>query len=390
MSEDLNRFLVDHKEKITSAVEVLQQGCELLSSVVGDIFPIVGMVAPFVSLALECVESEETKYVKTQLQTVQQSLNAFVGHLEDINNEITKSLMDIKYFKVERNIKFLFGKLMDIANAKSVSVRQKDKFVSAYEYQPTEYDLDKLFDAVTQKESILQTIMDYNKKHRRALETFFTGILQLFYYGIIVSVAYKAIQGEQYTSFQEEWRIKIAEVQDKMALLINECINGFQQQAKEDIEHIITKENDDKQDLMKDIFEFLKEKYDWIHWSVYSYKASEHTNSRLFSLFYKESDYHYVLGNNVFQFSEGDLTSIVISYSSEEKTIDKENVQQLMENYKKGKGAKAIVEYFYSKMPGHVIHAVKQSKGSHIFSTFSEECCYLGEWQQLSLCIHSE
>lgn len=388
MGDNLNQFLADHKEKITSAVEVLQQGCEILSSVVGDIFPIIGMVAPFVSLALECVESEETKYVKKQLHTVQQSLNAVTGCLEDINNEITKSLMDIKYFKVERNIKFLFGKLMDIANAKSVSPRQKDKFLSAYEYQSTENDLDRLYDAVTQNESILNTIMDYNKKHRRILEKYFTGILQLFYYGIIVSVAYKAIKGEQYAKFQEEWQNKLTEVQNKMVLLISECINGFVQQAREDVEQILAKGNDGKQDLTKDIFDVLKEKYDWVRWCVHSYKATDHSSSCFFSLFYRETDYHYVIGNNVLQFYEDDIPTLAISYSSEEKTIDKAKIQQLMESHNRGKGAKSVVEYFHSNMPGHVVHAIKQSKGVQNFSNFSEDCCFLGEWKQLHLSIH--
>ncbi|XP_043910540.1 uncharacterized protein LOC122787739 [Protopterus annectens] len=388
MGENLDQFLVDHKEKITSAVEVLQQGCEILSSVVGDIFPIIGMVAPFVSLALESVESEETKYVKQQLHTVQQSLNAIAGHLEDINNEITKSLMDIKYFKVERNIKFLFGKLMDITNAKSVSSRQKDKFISAYEYQPTEYDLDKLYDAVTQNESILKTIMDYSKKHRKVVEKYFTGILQLFYYGIIVSVAYKTIKGEQYAKFQDEWRDKLTEVQNKMVSLINECINGFMLQAREDVEQMLPKGNDGKEDVTKEIFDFLKAKYDWVQWCVHSYKASDHSNSCFFSLFFKETDYHYVIGNNVLQFFEGDNPTLVISYSSEKKPIDKANLHQLMESQNKGRGAKSVVEYFQSNMPGHVVHAIKLSKGVQNFSSFSEDCCFCGEWKQLYLSIH--
>lgn len=389
MNMEASQFLTEHKEKIVLAMDILQKGCEVLSHVVEEVFPVVSMIAPFVELAMGTVESAETKYVKEQLSQVKDTLSDISEQVKDINRELEKSFIDIKYFKIEVRFELLFDKLMDISKAKPGSTKVQERFLDAYKYgeKSVEDNLEILYNDIMgkDKESILETAMNYMKRDRRALEKYFTYLLQLMYFGVIVTMAYKTLTKEPYKVFEENWRSKIMEVQTKMKELIDECINSFAEQARIDMQLCIRKRGDkNNHDLVEELLDLLKSKYDWVSWFV----CAVEINTSFYSCFCNAS-YHHEIGCNILTFPEDSGSVVVASYSSQPKNIDKLKIQQIMKKRMKNH-AEAIATTIHDDLPGHVVLIVRQNKDCDYVYSFTDDTFYLGNYKQYSVCIHSE
>lgn len=392
MPNPLEKIVAEKKEVIETAMEMFEKGAEVVASAVGEIFPICEVAAPVLRLALDKVESKEVHYVKEQFQVVRNKLDVISDEIEVINQEIKKSLVDSKYFEVEENLQNQFRKYMDILNAKPQFKEVKKKlFLDHFSRTGGDMNLLLLYDAVMGHnvfgESILEIALNYEGKNRRVLEDLFMRLKELFCIGLITLLGHAAVTDGDDESLIEEWNGKMLEVETKMKSLIDECIDGFAEQAQVDTEKLIKEKNTmDNQETAKEIHGFLKRKYDWVKWSVRVYK---HSGSS-FSNWRAGEKYHCVTGKHCFDLLQVNNSNVVVSYSSNPLPVDKDHIRQLMEGQYKKADAMNVAEHLSNDVPGCVVHAVSRYKEIWASWNFPDECHYWENHKNVSLCVHSE
>ncbi|KAJ8288014.1 hypothetical protein COCON_G00006730 [Conger conger] len=70
MASQLQRLVTEKKNVVETAMEVFEQGAEVVARIAGDLFPVFAIAAPIVKLALDNVESKEAAFMKEQFQKV--------------------------------------------------------------------------------------------------------------------------------------------------------------------------------------------------------------------------------------------------------------------------------------------------------------------------------
>uniref|UniRef100_H3DQ29 Rapunzel 4 n=1 Tax=Tetraodon nigroviridis TaxID=99883 RepID=H3DQ29_TETNG len=387
MANQLQKF-VSEKKDVVETMEVFERGAEV-ASIAGDLFPVFAIAAPVVKLALDNVESKEAAFME-QFQKVRDHLEAVSEEIQMINNEIKKSGLNAVYFPVEENIN-QFRKYMDILNAKPKFREVKKKvFLEHFTKSNGDKNLHSLYNSVTgdnfSGESVLEITLNYEEKSRRPVEEFCAMLKKLFCIGLIALLGHAALVGYgEEEALLKEWGEKMKVVQEKMNAVIEDCIVSFPKQAEEDSRKIVRdKSVCTNQQLADALLEKLKNKYDWVSWSVRVFR----TPSGLFSL--NKKDYHCSTGKSRFQVPSSDeKLNIWISYSSSPEPLDKEQIQQLIQNQKK-LSAVGLAELLFEKLPGDcVVHTVQTSKDLACFWSFSEELHYWEEHKNIYACVHS-
>lgn len=389
MSNQFESFVADKKETIENVMEILQQGAEIIASTVGELFPIFQIAAPIVKLALDNVDSNEARYVKEQFQIVKDKIEVLTEELEDIAKEIAKSKIDLKYSIIEETLESQFRKYMDILNAKpQFKEVKKNLFLDHYNKSGGTKILYTLYDAVMGNNSFGESILDiavrYEQNNRRVMEDFCARLKKLFCLGLIALMGHAAIIGDDHEAVAKKWHEKMQDVESKMKDVINKCIKCFAEQAEKDTEKLIKDSNGkNNRQLAKYIHNFLKKKYDWIHWSVRVYNQSSSWQSK--------EKYHSLLGKSYLEYFKANNSHIVISYTSKPQPIDKDEIRQLMEGHdKKTDDTASVVEYIYENMPGCVVHAVARYRDIWAAWNFPEECYYWENYRNVTLYVHSE
>ncbi|CAF94651.1 unnamed protein product, partial [Tetraodon nigroviridis] len=291
----------------------------------------------------------------------------------------------------EENIGNQFRKYMDILNAKPKFREVKKKvFLEHFTKSNGDKNLHSLYNSVTgdnfSGESVLEITLNYEEKSRRPVEEFCAMLKKLFCIGLIALLGHAALVGYgEEEALLKEWGEKMKVVQEKMNAVIEDCIVSFPKQAEEDSRKIVRdKSVCTNQQLADALLEKLKNKYDWVSWSVRVFR----TPSGLFSL--NKKDYHCSTGKSRFQVPSSDeKLNIWISYSSSPEPLDKEQIQQLIQNQKK-LSAVGLAELLFEKLPGDcVVHTVKTSKDLACSWSFSEELHYWEEHKNIYVCVHS-
>ncbi len=271
MSSPLERVVAQKKEAIEAVMEMFERGAEVLASAVGELCPLFEASAPVLRLVLDNVESKEVTYVKDQFLVVRSKLDVLSCQIEDINCEIKKGRLDSQFFSVEENICNQFRKYIDILEAKpEYKEVRKRLFLQHFPKTGGEKNLYMLYDAVmgnsTFGEAILDVVEQYEARNRRVLEDFCVRLKELLCLGIIALLGYSFLtQGEE--SEQEkvrEWSTKIQEIEMKMKEAIEKCVDSFPEQAELDIKRLVKeKEDEDLQETVKELLDFLVKKY-WL------------------------------------------------------------------------------------------------------------------------------
>ncbi|XP_039608863.1 protein rapunzel-like [Polypterus senegalus] len=392
MSHNLKKIVAEKKEAIETVMEMFEQGTEVLASAVGEIFPICEVASPILSLVLDNIESKEVQFVKAQYQVVRDKLDVISSEIESLNQEIKKARVDSTFFVVEENLRNQFRKYMDILNAKpQYKEVKKNLFLDHFSKSGGERNLHTLYDAVmgnnTFGESILSITLTYEEKNRRRLENFIVCLKELFCIGIICLLGHAAITGGEEEELINDWSKKMGEAESQMKLVLDECIDGFAEQAQLDVEKLV-KEKDEMnyEELPKDILEFLMKKYDWIKWSV---RVNKHSGSS-FSNWRAGEKYHSVTGQHWFDLPQINNTNVMVSYSADPQPINKDCIRQLMEGQFRKEKALAVAENICEQLPGCVVHTVSRYKEIWALWSFPDECHYWEHHKNVTLCVHSE
>ncbi|XP_028281370.1 protein rapunzel-like isoform X2 [Parambassis ranga] len=390
MADQLQRLVAEKKGMVETVMEVFEQGAEVVASIAGDLFPVFSIAAPIVKLALDNVESKEAAFMKEQFQKVRDRLEVVSEQIQRINEEIKKSGVDAVYFPAEENINNQFRKYMDILNAKPKFREVKKKlFLEHFAKTGGDKNLHTLYNAVTGDnfcgESVLEVILNYEEKSRRPMEDFCARMKKLFCIGLIALLGHAALKGyDEEDALLKEWGEKMNAVQAKMHAAIEDCISSFPKQAELDARRVVRDQPElTSQQLADAIVEQLKNKYDWVGWSVRVFKSPA-------GLFANKKDYHCPAGKSRFPVSSSDdKLNIWVSYSSSPEPVDRNHIQQLIQGQKK-LSVVGVAELLFEKLPGEcAVHTVKSSKDLACSWSFSGELHYWEEHKNVYVCVHS-
>ncbi|XP_065095978.1 protein rapunzel-like [Paramisgurnus dabryanus] len=390
MTEQLQTFFSENKDAVDAVIKVFEQNADVIASVVGDIFPVFSIVATFVKLALDKVESKEARYMTQQFQKVRDRLEAVSEEIQLINNEIKKSGIDDKYFSVEENLLNQFRKFMEVLNAKPeyIEVRKKT-FLEHFKKTGGDKNLHTLYNAVTgdnfSGESVLEITLNYEQKSRRPVEEFCAMLKQLFCIGLIALLGHASLEGYgEEEKLLQEWGEKMKVVQSKINIVIEDCINSFPTQAELDSKRIVRDHSDKSNQQVADmLIEHLKKKYDWVCWSVRVFNSPT-------GMFTSKKDFHGLMGKSQFQMLTSDeKVNVVISYSDSPEPVRKAQIQNLILEQKRPTMT-AMAEQLFETMPLCVIHTVKSSCKDLGFScSFSDELHYYEKFNNFCVFLHS-
>ncbi|XP_072316693.1 rapunzel 4 [Eucyclogobius newberryi] len=389
MTEQLQKLVADRKDVVENIMEVFEQGAEVVASIAGDLFPVFSIAAPIVRLALDNVESKEAAYMKEQFKKVRERLEVVSEQMQRINDEIKKSGVDAAYFSVEENITNQFRKYMDILNAKPKFREVKKKlFLEHFAKTGGDKNLQTLYNAVTgdnfSGESVLEITMNYEEKSRRTMEDFCARMKKLFCVGLIALLGHAALKdyGEEEQLLQE-WNQKMQTVQKRMNAVIEDCIVSFPKLAEQDSCRVVRDQPGlSCQQLAQAILDKLKQRYDWVFWSVRVFRSPS-------GLLAKKREFHCPTGKSRFQVpSSEDRLNVVVSYSSSSEPVDRARVSELVLGQKKV-SVVSTAELLFRELPGDsVVHTIK-TKELACCSSFSPELHYWEEHSKVFVCVHS-
>ncbi|XP_036411103.1 protein rapunzel-like [Megalops cyprinoides] len=389
MADQLQKFVADKKDVVETVMEVFEKGAEVVASMAGDLFPVFAIAAPVVKLALDNVESKEAEFMKEQFQKVRDRLEVVSEEIQRINQEIQKSGADAAYFSVEENLSNQFRKFMDILNAKPKFREVKKKlFLEHFAKTGGDKNLHTLYAAVTgdnfSSESVLEITLNYEEKSRRAVEDFCARLKNLFCLGLIALVGHAGLKGtDEEEELLRDWGENMKVVQQKMNAVIEDCINSFPEQAQIDTRRLVRDRGDKtNQQLADSIVEALKQKYDWVSWSVRVYGTPS-------GLLGSKKDFQCSTGKSRFQVTGAEeKLNVTVSYSASPEPLNKPLIQQLILEQKKLTVA-AVAELLFEQIPVCVVHVVKASKDLACAWSFSDELHYWEAHKKLYICVHS-
>lgn len=389
MADQLQKMVADKKDMVETIMEVFEQGAEVVASIAGDIFPVFAIAAPIVKLALDNVESKEAAFMKEQFQKVRDRLEVVSEQMVRINNEIKKSGADAAYFSVEENITNQFRKYMDILNAKPKFREVKKKlFLEHFAKTGGDKNLHTLFAAVTgdnfSGESVLDITMNYEQKSRRAMEEFCARMKKLFCVGLIALLGHAALKdcGDE-ERLLTEWSENMQTVQKRMDAVIQDCINSFAKLAEQDARRVVRDSPGlSCQQLANAVVEKLKQRYDWVCWSVRVFKSPT-------GFMAKKREFHCPTGKSRFAVPcSEERVNAVVSYSEAPAPVDRGRVEELVRGQRKV-SVVATAELLFSELPGDcVVHTLK-TKDLAMASSFSPEQHYWEEHERVMVCVHS-
>ncbi|XP_077455068.1 uncharacterized protein LOC144073249 [Stigmatopora argus] len=390
MAENLQDLVSEKKDMVATAMEVFEHGAEVVASLVGDFFPIFSIAAPIVQLALDNVESKEAVYMKEQFQKVRDRLDDVSHQICRIHGEVERSGVDVAYFPSEENITNQFRKYMDILNAKPNFREVKKKlFLDHFERTGGDENLHTLYDGVTGDNfagrSVLDVVLKYEEKSRRALEDFCARLKKLFCLGIIALMGHAALKGDsREEALLEQWRGKMKVVQEKMDAVIQVCVREFELQAELDARRLLRDApNRDHRRLAEDLLAHLRKKYDWVGWSVRVFRAPK------WKLTPKE--FHCAGGKNRFRVSAADdKLNVHVSFGPRATPVDRAAVLQLLTAHKKAKAA-TVAEALFAVGSGPVaVHVVLAAAEEPVCVwSFPDDTHYWEHHGKMHVCLHS-
>ncbi|TRY94011.1 hypothetical protein DNTS_032825 [Danionella cerebrum] len=389
MAAELQEFIAQKKGMVEDVMDVFEKGAEFVASIAGDLFPVFSIVGPIVKLALDNVESKETRYMTEQFQKVRDHLEVVSEQVQQINQEIKKSGMDADYFSVEENISNQFRKFMDVLNAKPEyrEVRKKP-FLEYFNKTGGNRNLHTLYDAVTGNnfggESILEITLNYEQKSRRGMEEFYAMLKKLFCVGLITLLGQAALKGDDEEKLLQEWIEKIKVVQSKIDVVIEDCINSFPTQAEQEAKRIVRDRSDKTNQQLADVMlEHLKKKYDWVCWSVRVFNPPP-------QLFGNPKYFQGLTGRSRFTVEDSnEKLNVVVSYSASPEPVDKPKIQSWLLEQKK-LSVISVAERLFEAIPACVVHTIQSSCRNLAFSSsFSDELLFFEQNKKFHVFLHS-
>ncbi|XP_051778780.1 protein rapunzel-like [Erpetoichthys calabaricus] len=370
----------EHQTDINKIMSKVLKGSQFFLEVIGEVVPICSAAAEVIKSFQDNSESPQIGNLKIQIQQIDEKLNDITENYKQVNKEIQKLPMDVKFSKIEENIK---GQYMYYTKIVDEEPKYRDKriedFCDLFPKLKGESNLNELYDGVmgNGEIDILETVKNYWNRDRRVMEEFCAHLGYLFLTGISASMVYASLKGLDVSKREKEWSEKMTAVQSQMVSAIEYCKNNFEDQAKTDLETFIKKSH--HQLLVENLCSFLEKKYDWVKWSV---KVYSHPKDK------KKGTNDCIIGNRHFTFSDADDLQVVVSYCTVPCKIDMEQIQQTFTEKTANGNMKELAEAINEKMPNSLVHVIKSSKKITEKNNFSKHCYYYKQNKNCHLFVH--
>ncbi|XP_034153769.2 uncharacterized protein LOC113532734 [Pangasianodon hypophthalmus] len=379
-------WILENKDKIEKGVEILGQGCEILAKTVGQFHPVLEMFFKISAEFLHNPEGKQATYLAQQFERVNQKLEKIQAESEKIKLALQRSLVNIQNFKFYTQIINQYEMFKYIFTAKPKFKELKiDEFLIYYDEYEGDKNLDCLYNAII-KENVLGTIVDSEQRSRRAVEESCACLKKVFVVGIIALMGYTALkEGTVGEDMVKKWQERMEDVEKRMKVAVDECVNNFAEQAEIDIDQKLKeKQSSVDPEFTEFLLDALVKKYDWVSWSVRVFKDDDDSKLGRF-LFGKQQ---HVSGGNVNYFEHlcNNKIRVVVSFTTDPKPLNKSQIKDQIEEEKGD--MKSVAESLCKSLPNCHVHAV--SRKVEEANNFDPECYYYAVHKRAHICIHSE
>ncbi|XP_045075158.1 uncharacterized protein LOC123488315 [Coregonus clupeaformis] len=386
-------WIVQNKDKIEKAVEIMGQASAVLAATVGQLHPILEAVFVASSEILSNPEGQDVGYLTKQFSIVNQKLEGIQAESEQIALEQQKTSLNKQNFDHEAQMLSQYEKFQDFVNAKPKFKNKKmEKFLSHYKITDADLNLDALYNDVTGDNTsgrpTLEIVLDTEQRSRRAVEDFCARLKKLIVVGIIAVMGYASLkEGVVGDEMVKKWQECMKDVENRMKAAVDDCTENFANQAKMDMENQLReKPGSVDLDFTKSILDTLVKKYDWVSWCVMVFNDKERI---FFFNWLAGKNYHGSEGRaNYFDVMTKNNTKVVISFSVEPKPINKGLIHQQIDGQKLKRNMTDVAQVLNRSLPNCQVHAVSYYKKVVETNNFQEDCYYYGQHQNAYLCIH--
>lgn len=386
-------WVVQNRDKIQNAVEMIGKAAEVLAGTVGQLHPILEAIFMVSAEILSNPEGKEARYLTEQFDMVNQKLEGIKDEMDKLGLERRKTTMNKQNFEREAQMISQYEKFQDFVNAKPEYKHKKmEKFLSHYEYTDADLNVDALYNAVmrdTSEEPILTSVVAIEHRSRRAVEDFCARLKKLFVVGIIAVMGYTALkEGIVGEEIVQKWQRQMVEVEKRMKDAVDDCRENFAEQAKLDMEHQLQQKPGSVDiDFTRLLLKSLIKKYDWVSWSIRIFNEKERI---CFYNWLAGKKYHGKGGGaNYFDVLTKNNIKVVITFCVEPKPINKDQIREQIERQSIKKDMMNVAESLSNFLPSCLVHAVSHYKEVVENNNFPEDCYYYEKQRQAYICIHS-
>jgi len=184
-----------------------------------------------------------------------------------------------KYSAREQNIKAVADALRSLLGAKGgkggSKTGAKHRFLRNYRNQYRSSAL-VLYQGMVDDSSLLsgnlvKAAVKYTQNHRRQVQRFMLGLLQLIMQGIQIEMSfYSMTENKAYVDYRKgEWQTKISQVRSVMQKTDKKIVSGWKKQLVKDIDQLLKEHSgQSNKEFSETVYKFLMDKYDWRSWFV--------------------------------------------------------------------------------------------------------------------------
>ncbi|XP_029593034.1 uncharacterized protein LOC115176840 [Salmo trutta] len=387
----MTEWLMQNKDKIEKAVELMGQASAILAATVGQLHPILEAVFLVSNAIFSNPEGEDARYLTNQFSMVNQKLVDIQAENNQIAVELEKISMNKQNFDREAKILSQHEKYQDFVNAKPESKKKKmEKFLSHYENTDADLNLDALYNELTGDNiSGKPMLVSTEQWSRKAVEKFCASLKKLFVAGIIAVIGYASLKkGFMVDEIVKKWLERWDDVENRMKAVLDDYTVNLHKRAKKDMDdQLKEKPGSVDLDFTKSILKTLEEKYDWVSWSVRVFNDKE----RLFCFnCLVGKKYHGSEGGaNYFEVMTKNNIKVMISFSVQPKPINEVQIQQEIEGQKLKRNMMDVAQVLSRSLPNYQVHAVSYYKVVVESNNFQKDCFYYGIHQKVHLYIHA-
>ncbi|XP_030213609.1 uncharacterized protein LOC115545026 [Gadus morhua] len=392
MTTSVVDWMVENKDKVERAVEIVGQASEVLASTVGQLHPILEAVFMASAEILGNPEGKEARYLTEQFEQVNRKLELLQAEQEQIGRELQRSSMNKQSFDREAQMLSQYEKFQEFINAKpKFKAKKKEKFLSHFENTDGDLNLDALYNAVIGKDitgtPMLENVVSVEARGRRAVEGFCASLKKLFVVGIFAVMGHAALkEGEIDQEMVKKWQDRMERVEVLMKAAVDDCTQNFAEQAKADTERELRdKTGSLSGDFIKPILASLVKKYDWVSWSVRVLRAEEWF---LYSWVVGKKFSGWAGGENYFEASTKNKFMVEVSFCVEPVVLDQTHIRKAIEGQRMKKNMVDVAATLSGNVPDCLVHAVHPGKEVVENNNFKPDCYYFVKHKSAYICIH--
>lgn len=367
------------KENIKMVAHCLGTGCEILAMTVGEFFPYVKTLLGFTAKLLKDPISEEMKEFTKQCEIINQKLERIEHQFKARELAQQRSSLNILNFESMAHINSQFKAFRKIFTAETGAREMMiDHFLSQFENTKKDKNLDHLYMSLIgeKREPMLDTIMVTEKWSKKGVEEFCADLKKLFVKGILALMGYTALKkGTDEEDLWNKWLDRMENIDVRIKAAVEKCVKKFPEQAKTDLDEMLkaAKTSADPE-FTQLLLKTLVDKYYWVTWSV--------------RVFMGKSDHVSPDPGNYFEHLHDNKIKIVVSFTTDPKSLDKDRITQLIME-QKGK-VKSVAESLCKSLPNCLVHAIQHCDTKEEANNFDPGHFYYRFHNKTHFFIHSE